>query len=218
MILPATTDPSTPAFSAIWRRGAWSALRTIAMPAVWSGFSPSTQAKPRHHSSPSASNTRRSIAVATQFKCCRYFGIAKGDFSKPDSCPPESNALLRARLYQHDGGLLLLRRRVRTTNGCPSPPAAAFAATGFWLTSTSWVDKPRVARAGNAGTRSGVAFIPAPRSPQARRGAPERPDRSRCGTASAAGPDSPPPRAASPMPPPCRAAQTPPWSPSARRR
>ena len=31
MTLPATTEPSTPAFSAIWRSD-WSALRTMAMP------------------------------------------------------------------------------------------------------------------------------------------------------------------------------------------
>ena len=33
MTLPTTTDPSTPAFSAIWRSGAWIARRTIMMPA-----------------------------------------------------------------------------------------------------------------------------------------------------------------------------------------
>jgi hypothetical protein len=37
--LPTTIEPSTPAFSAIWRTGACSALRTMSMPTlVWSLF------------------------------------------------------------------------------------------------------------------------------------------------------------------------------------
>jgi hypothetical protein len=38
--LPTTIDASTPAFSTIWRIGAWIALRTIAMPWFWSSLSP----------------------------------------------------------------------------------------------------------------------------------------------------------------------------------
>src|SRR6201996_8622414 len=38
--LPTTIEPSTPAFSAIWRIGACRARRTMAMPAVWSSLSP----------------------------------------------------------------------------------------------------------------------------------------------------------------------------------
>jgi hypothetical protein len=38
--LPTTIEPSTPAFSTIWRIGAWMARRTMAMPAVWSALSP----------------------------------------------------------------------------------------------------------------------------------------------------------------------------------
>jgi hypothetical protein len=39
-ILPTTIEPSTPAFSAIWRTGACSARRTMLMPAFWSSLSP----------------------------------------------------------------------------------------------------------------------------------------------------------------------------------
>jgi hypothetical protein len=37
-ILPATTAPSKPAFSAIWRTGDCSARRTISMPTFWSSL------------------------------------------------------------------------------------------------------------------------------------------------------------------------------------
>ncbi|ESY98109.1 hypothetical protein X737_39830 [Mesorhizobium sp. L48C026A00] len=40
--MPATIDASAPALAAIWRAGACSARRTMAMPAVWSELAPVT--------------------------------------------------------------------------------------------------------------------------------------------------------------------------------
>src|ERR1700693_2114737 len=38
MILPTMTEPSSPALVAIWRAGAWIALRTISTPCFWSSL------------------------------------------------------------------------------------------------------------------------------------------------------------------------------------
>jgi len=99
--LPATTEPSTPAFSAICRSGDWSALRMIAMPAVWSELSPVTpssflpariSATPPPTTTPSCTAARVAFSESSTRSLRSFTSISEAPPTRITATPPASFA------------------------------------------------------------------------------------------------------------------------------